>query len=153
MMTSGDATFFVTETKLVVRRTYPAVSERVFQAWIDPDDLAKWFSPGADWAINVEKVDLRIGGEFRLTFGPEGEDPFVEIGAYREILPATRLAFLTTLRRGNKIFSVTDCVVDFLDLGDSTEVTLIDRGGDRSAAADRAEGWGATLDNLHRVLN
>lgn len=153
MNTSSDATFFVTETKLVVRRVYSAPSERVFQAWVDPADLGQWFCPGADWSIDVDSVDLRIGGAFSLSFAPPGETPFVETGAYREIRVPDRLAFTTALRREGALISLTDCDIGFLDLGGTTEVTLIETGGDRKFSAERAEGWGATLDNLHRVLN
>ena len=64
-----------------------------------------------------------------------------------------RLAFTTTLQRDGAVVSLTDCDIGFLDLGEMTEVTLIEKGGDRNFAAERAGGWGATLDNLHRVLN
>lgn len=152
MSNSNDTALIVTETKLVVRRTYNAVSERVFQAWVDPVDLGKWFCPGGDWSVHVEKVDLRLGGEFSLSFGPEGESPFLETGAYRVITPPSQLSFLTTLRRDGAIISLTDCDVSFLDLGDKTEVTLIESGGDRNFVDQRAQGWGATMDNLHPVL-
>jgi uncharacterized protein YndB with AHSA1/START domain len=152
MNNSSDATFYVTETKLVVRRTYNAPAERVFQAWVDPVDLAKWFSPGPDWIVEVQKSDLRIGGEFKVTFGPKGEVPYLETGAYREITPPYRLSFLTTLHLEGALVSLTDCEISFLDLGATTEVTLVETGGDREQAEQRAEGWGSTMDNLHRAL-
>ncbi len=152
MSNRKEEAFFVNETKLVVRRVYPAVVERVFQAWVDPVDLSKWFCPGADWSVDVESVDLRIGGSFSLSFAPPGESPFVEKGAYRIVDVPDRLAFTTTLHRDGALVSLTDCDIRFLDLGDETEVTLLEKGGDRNFANERAQGWGATLDNLYRVF-
>src|SRR3954453_16096199 len=51
---------------LQVRRTFNAPRERVFQAWIDPEQLGRWLKGPGRRSAHAE-VDARVGGEFRIT--------------------------------------------------------------------------------------
>ena len=142
-----------TEAKQVVlRRTYDAPSERVFEAWTDPALLARWYTPGDGWEMSVLELDLRVGGRFLVRFGAPGETPYEESGEYLEIRRPARLAFTTILRRAGEIIEETRCEVDFLDLGGRTEVVLTEVGSDPAHLEDRRQGWGETLDHLYPVL-
>lgn len=142
----------LTEHSLWLRRTYKAPVHRVFQAWIDGDDLAKWFTPNADWPARVSDLDVRIHGGFVAAFGAPGEIPWVERVQYLEIEPAKRLVMQGLMTHGGKYVTCTRYTIDFADLGGATELTMIETGGDPAAIDDRAGGWGGTLDNLGRLL-
>ena len=142
-----------TETKLMLRRSFAAPVERVFRAWIDPSDLGVWYSPDVAWPVKIKNFDLRTGGGFTAEFGPQGETPYVELTEYRVIEPPTRLSFLAHLSQRGKLIELTLCDVEFLSLGDTTEVTLFEAGGNRTTLQDRERGWGQTLDNIDRVLS
>ncbi|MHB8431218.1 MAG: SRPBCC family protein [Acidimicrobiales bacterium] len=51
--------------QLVIERTIKSPPERVFDAFIDPEQLTKWWWP-TGFACPSAEVDLRIGGKFRL---------------------------------------------------------------------------------------
>ena len=45
---------------LTLRRIYDAPPERVFRAWTDPAELARWNVPADGWTIEVLEVDLHV---------------------------------------------------------------------------------------------
>jgi uncharacterized protein YndB with AHSA1/START domain len=55
--------------RLTLTRTMPAPRERVFQAWLDPDDVAAWWGPGGPFTVPRESVDIdpRPGGHLNLS--------------------------------------------------------------------------------------
>ncbi|TMA48588.1 MAG: SRPBCC domain-containing protein [Deltaproteobacteria bacterium] len=135
--------------KLTLRRIYDAPPERVFRAWTDPAELARWNVPADGWTIEVLEVDLRVGGHYRATFGPPGEEPYLETDEYREIVRPKRLVFTETISRGGTVLTQTLCTVEFIDLGGRTEVVLTDEG---IGADVHRGGWSRALDNLARIV-
>ena len=144
----------MTESKapetLILRRIYDAPPERVFRAWTEPAELARWNSPADGWTIEVLEVDLRVGGHYRAAFGPPGEEPYLETDEYREIVRPKRLVFTETISRGGKVLTQTLCTVEFIDLGGRTEVVLTDQG---IGAEVHRGGWSRALHQLARVVS
>ena len=149
-MTADKAT--PSERKLWLRRTYKAPIHRVFQAWIDGADLARWYTPNADWPAHVSDLDVRIHGGFLAQFGAPGEEPWVERVQYLDIAPPHRLVMQGLMTHAGAFVTLTRYTVDLADLGDATELTLVETGGKPGEIDDRAGGWGGTLDNLGRLL-
>ena len=60
-------------TTIVLRRSFAARRETVFDAWTKPELLRRWF--GADgWTLDTCEIDLRVGGRWRfVSRGPGGE--------------------------------------------------------------------------------
>ena len=77
---------------LEVSRRFTASRERLFDAWTKPDEMARWFFVSADWRAEAE-VDLRVGGQYRLTMFTDLGSELVQTGEYREISPPDRLVF------------------------------------------------------------
>ena len=76
---------------LVIRRTYAASPQRVYEAWTDPE-LAKQFLCPAGMTTGDVQLDVRTGGAYRIEMlKPDGE-PYVAYGVYREVVPASRLS-------------------------------------------------------------
>ncbi len=144
MMTKHTAT----ET-LILRRIYDVPPDRVFRAWTDPAELERWNSPHDGWPLKVLALDLRVGGHYRATFGPPGEEPYVEDDEYLEIIPAKRLVFTETIRRGGAVLQQTRCTVEFIDLGGRTEVVVTDQG---SGAEVHRAGWLHALGRLAELF-
>jgi uncharacterized protein YndB with AHSA1/START domain len=61
--------------ELLITRIFDAPRERVYRAFTDPDQLARWFGP-AGWTVPRETVDIdaRPGGHQRLVM-VNAEDP------------------------------------------------------------------------------
>ena len=134
---------------LRIARTFPAPRARVYRAWTDAGDLARWYAPGDGMDLSIDALDVRVGGRFQATFGMPGESPFVEVNQYHEVVPDERLVFDMTLARDGRVFSRSRCTVELVALGERTQLILTDEGED---AGEHASGWAPALNNLARLL-
>src|ERR1700675_532832 len=110
------------ETTLQMRRTFAAPRQRVFRAWTDAKELARWFAPSPDYSTVVPELDLRVGGKYRLEIHHKGGNVHRVGGTYREIQPPEKLVF-TWRPDGDPWPEDSLVTVEFHDLGNSTEVT------------------------------
>lgn len=137
------------ECTLVLKRIYDAPVERVWKAWTDPAELANWYVAGTDHVVHFCEADVRVGGTYRVGFGPPGKTPYVETGRYMEIVPMKRLVFEESVAFEGKRIHVTLTTVEFRDLGGRTELVL-------SCSGDEAwrtgEGWTPCLESLAAFL-
>jgi uncharacterized protein YndB with AHSA1/START domain len=109
--------------------------------------LKKWHAPGPRATVPIAEVDLRVGGSYSIhMLSPDGKD-YNAIGTYREVEPPKRLVY-TWSWAGRPIDSVV--TVEFLDLGDSTEVVLRHDLPDAERAGHE-QGWIASLAQLQAV--
>jgi uncharacterized protein YndB with AHSA1/START domain len=85
-------------TSLVVRRTFNASVDRVFDAWLSPDALRAFLS-GASQVLDVT-VDPRVGGTYRIKYQtPDGE--WYVGGIYKEIVKNQRIVCTWTWEEDN----------------------------------------------------
>jgi uncharacterized protein YndB with AHSA1/START domain len=101
-------------TEITIRRIYDAPRERVWAAWTDPAQIARWWGKRG-WTTPPESValDVRPGGVFRLTSvnDDDGREMPLET-TYSEVVEPERLSF-------------GPATVTFTDLGDGrTEMTF-----------------------------
>jgi uncharacterized protein YndB with AHSA1/START domain len=77
------------DREIVTERVFNAPREKVFQAFIDPELVPKWWGRRED-TVTLDKMDVRVGGDWRfVTDGPDGSTAFR--GTYRAIEPPERL--------------------------------------------------------------
>jgi uncharacterized protein YndB with AHSA1/START domain len=77
------------EREIVTERVFDAPRERVFQAFVDPELVPRWWGRRVD-TTTVDKMDVRPGGDWRfVTDGPDGSNAFR--GTYRAIEPPERI--------------------------------------------------------------
>jgi uncharacterized protein YndB with AHSA1/START domain len=144
-----EAAMHKVESTLVLRRIYEVPVARVWQAWTDPKELARWYVAGSDHVVHFCEADVRPGGFYRVGFGPPGKTPYVETGTYSEVRPLRRLAFEETVSLDGKPFHTNDTVVEFRDLGGRTELSITSRGGESWRTG---EGWTPAMESLARYL-
>ncbi len=135
------------ELTLVVRRTFPARAERLFQAWTTPEALKRWCAPGP-MTVPAAEVDLRVGGAFRIVMrGPDGA-AHNAVGVYREIDPPRKLVF--TWRWEDKPeMGETLVTLEFLAADSGTEVVLTHSGfPNESERRNHETGWMGCLEKL-----
>ncbi len=59
---------------LKLEREFKAKPDKVFAAWIEPEQIAKWFGPEG-MTIPRKEIDARVGGKWLTTMrGPDGVD-------------------------------------------------------------------------------
>ena len=82
----------VADRELVTSRVIAAPRRRVWQAFVDPALLARWWGP-AGFSNTFHAFELRPGGIWRFVMhGPDGVD-YPNECVFGEVLPAERLVF------------------------------------------------------------
>jgi uncharacterized protein YndB with AHSA1/START domain len=74
-----------------VVRVIPAPPDRVYRAWLDPELLRRWMTPGLD--VTHAEVDARVGGRFRVLQGNAGEPAGGFEAEILELVPGERIVF------------------------------------------------------------
>ena len=109
----------------------PPVASEVWQAWTDPELLARWYGPGVDTIIH--KFDLKPGGEW-LNEMKWGDKSDLSKAVFQEIVPHEKLTWhhSSTDSDWNIVSNpmmadwprVLLTIVTFADDGDKTAVRL-----------------------------
>ena len=110
--------------EIEIVRIFDAPREAVFEAWVNPKHLAKWFGPKY-FTNPVCEVDLRVGGAWRIVMrGPDGTD-YPCGGKYLEIVRPERLVFtnIATDAEGKPILDGLTTVI-FEEAVTKTKLTL-----------------------------
>jgi uncharacterized protein YndB with AHSA1/START domain len=85
----GGSTITTPEPHVIhVERTFAAPRDRVWRAYTDRDQVAQWWGRGHD--LDIEKMDMRAGGEWRFVeHAPDGDTGFS--GSIVEVTPQSRI--------------------------------------------------------------
>jgi uncharacterized protein YndB with AHSA1/START domain len=87
-----DADADLANRELVVSRLIDAPRGLVFQAWTQPEHVARWWGPQGFTTIHCD-MDVRVGGKYRCGMrSPQGTEHF-KVGVYREIDEPERIVF------------------------------------------------------------
>jgi uncharacterized protein YndB with AHSA1/START domain len=132
---------------------FDAPREAVFAAWIDPDQVARWWAPGG-FEVPRETVEIepRVGGAFRLTMVQSGGGARLSLRSeFVEITPP-ELIVLRFEPVAEEIPDVTITRVVFEADGERTRMTLTSGPYTDEMRPTAAAGWGESLANLDRLL-
>jgi uncharacterized protein YndB with AHSA1/START domain len=141
------------ETALQMKRTFAAPRQRVFRAWTDAGELARWFGPSSDYSAVVPELDLRVGGKYRLEMHHKGGNVSRVGGTYREVQPPEKVVF-TWRWDGDTRPEESLVTIEFHDLGNSTEVILTHEQFSNLEDRDKhAQGWTGCLEQLNKFLS
>ena len=116
-----------TAQEITITRTFDAPRELVWQAWTDPEHLARWWGPrGRTTPVDSITIDLRPGGTFRVgSVSEEHGDDMVTLGTFREVVAPERLV-------------LDEAAEDSWHDGAESEVTLIELEDGRTEMRFRA---------------
>ncbi len=133
---------------VLVRRTFDAPRQRVFEAWCRPEVMSEWFFPVAGWRAEVS-ADVRVGGRYHIAMRDPAGGVHEQDGVYRVIEPVSRLVFTWTCAElGVDESLVTIELVD-RDLGARTDLILRhELPDDAKVLREHEEGWTGCLGNL-----
>lgn len=134
---------------LVVRKIYSAPRSRVFEAWRDPQMMARWFAaPG--WTAEVDN-EFRVGGSYRIQMHDDTGRDHLQFGEYLTIEPDTRLVFTWTCHELGVTGSVV--TVELREHQDGTELVLTHTlPPDPETVRLHREGWQRCLGQLGLVV-
>ncbi len=135
-----------TELKLETSRVIKAPRERVFDAWLDPEMLAKFMRPGPDMSVPEAKTDPREGGRFVIVMRV-GDKDLPHAGTYKTIDRPNRLAF--TWESPHSTLENSTVTLDFAEVDGGTDVKLTHvRFPSEESRDNHKSGWGRILQSL-----
>ena len=141
-----------TETAVRMSRVIKASPAKVFEAWTSPELMKKWAAPEGVAVVNAV-VDLRVGGRYHIHMkDPEGKE-YNAVGEYSEIDPPRKLQYTWQWQEPENDVGITSVTVEFNDMGDTTEISLVhDRFPNAEAAGGHNEGWVSCLNRLEQMF-
>ncbi|RYC51376.1 SRPBCC family protein [Flagellimonas olearia] len=78
--------------QLSISRTLKAPIALVWEVWTNPEHIAQWWGPDG-FTNTIQQMDLREGGEWKLTMhGPDGTN-YPNQSIFKEIVPHERIVF------------------------------------------------------------
>jgi uncharacterized protein YndB with AHSA1/START domain len=111
----------ITHGSFTIDRMFPAKPDRVFRAWSDKEQKAKWFPVG-------DIFDFRVGGrEYQSGEGPNGAS-FVFDVRYHDIVPDQRIIYAYEMLMDGRRISVSVATVELVPQGESTRVIVTEHG-------------------------
>jgi len=103
------------DRELLLTRTLNAPIDLVWDAWTNPEHIAKWWGPNG-FTNTITTMDLRPGGEWSLIMhGPDGTE-YKNNSIFTEIIPNKRIVF----EHLSPKFIAT---IDFEQRGEQTYIT------------------------------
>ena len=136
---------------------FPAAPQRIFRAWTEPDEVMKWFGPGAGSLVAAE-IDLKVGGAWCFVVSDNADGRASLQGEYTVIEPGKRLQFtwqhvreLPSGERDETPFS--NVTVSFEAHGAATRVKLRHEGIlKEDGRKGVGNGWETTFGQLEDML-
>lgn len=133
-------------------RVLKAPRERVFAAWIDPDQASRWWLP-QDCTLVSCKMDAREGGAWHRRMRVPDGSVVSKWGAYHEVTSPERLVFTyNTEYADGRLDPETLVTVTLEDLGGArTRLTLRhERFWSEPASISHTGGWTGALNRLEQ---
>ncbi len=127
--------------EVAIETTVDARIDRVWEAWVTPDDITRWNFASDDWCCPNAKIDLVVGGKFNYRMeAKDGSMGFDFQGAFTTIDPHAAIEYAFDDGRTVKItFTQTDSGVRIVETFDAA---------DQHSAEQQRQGWKCILDNF-----
>lgn len=148
----SDPTPVAADQQVMITRIFEAPRDRVFRAWSNPEEVARWFGPAhMDTPRERIRIDLRVGGRYELTMVGEGRE--MTIGYEIVELSEPELIVLRSDPMPEAGMDEGTVVrVEFHDHGAKTRMTLSDGPLPPAGRDHAAAGWSAAFDKLATAL-
>jgi uncharacterized protein YndB with AHSA1/START domain len=144
------------DATLVLKRLLNAPQELAFRAWTSAEHIQQWMRPEPGMEVPLARMDLRVGGKFRIQMKkPDGEF-FTAVGEFREVKAPERLVYTWDWEKdgsgaefGEAEGKPTLITVEFLKRGERTEMVLTHTRFAKVESRDNhARGWGRIADSF-----
>ena len=116
----------VAHGSFVVERTYPHPLEKVWTAWSDPKQKAKWFGAGNDNPAAV--FEFRAGGRESSAGDIPGGPSFKFDVTYQDIVPLSRILYSYDMHMDGQKISVSLAAIEFFAEKAGTRLRLTEYG-------------------------
>ena len=135
-----------------LHRVLRAPPERVYRAFVDADAMAKWLPPYG-FTCQVQHMDARVGGTFRMSFTHFSNGQSHAFGGeYLEMLPNERLCYTDKFDDPN-LPGVMKVTVTFKAVSVGTELNAVQEGIPEIIPVEACYlGWQESLAQLAKLV-
>ena len=140
------------DQRVVITRVFDAPRQMVFDAWTQPDQVARWWGPvGFDTPVDTVEIDLRVGGRYHLRMVQQGTGAQYPL-RYEivELAPPELLVLRSEPMPEMGMHEPTTTRVELHDDGGRTRMTLTD--GPYTASGHAEQGWNGAFGKLDAVV-
>lgn len=138
-----------------ISRLFRAPRELVFNAWIDPDQIAVWCAPeGCEVPRETVDIDPRPGGRIHFSMVDSASGDVIPVRF--EVLEISEPELLVLASEPQPEFGLPHPMltrVVFEADGDATRLTLTQGPHTDEMRREASAGWGSTLDKLEAWLD
>jgi uncharacterized protein YndB with AHSA1/START domain len=137
-----------------LERSYNASPARVFAAFADPAQKARWFGP--EGGNTVVSLDFRVGGVESMSGDAGGGPSFRYDAVYQDIVTNERIVYTYDMHLGGERISVSVATVELIPDGERTRLVLTEQGvflDGLDQPAFREKGTADLLDKLGTTLD
>lgn len=128
--------------KITVETTVAAPVEKVWHAYVTPEDIKQWNAASDDWHTTAATVDLREGGTFSSRMeAKDGSFGFDFAGTYTKIVDHRLIEYA---------FGDRTAQVEFVPGKAGVAVRVTFDSEDTHSIEQQREGWQAILKNFAR---
>ncbi|WP_227356338.1 SRPBCC family protein [Haladaptatus salinisoli] len=142
---------------VTVSRAIEAPPDEVYDAFLDPEELARWLPPSG-FSAEVHELEPEEGGRFRISFTADTEElePYSHSfhGRYLELVPGERIVHTDEFETDEPgMAGEMTTTITFEPVANGTEVTVHQEGIPEDIPVDDATaGWTDSLENLARLV-
>ena len=142
-----------TTSSLRIARTVSASPEEAFDAWTKPEHMRNWACPEGTTLEDL-RVDLQVGGAYRLRMKDAEGQTFTAFGVYREVDRPNRVVYTWDWEEEDHQVGETVVIATFTAVGDSTEVVVVHEGFPaEEAKVAHEQGWGSCIDRYEQLFS
>ena len=141
------------ELTLHLERVLPAPPSIVFNALVEPAELARWWGPKGFTSPSIV-LNPKVGETYRIAMQPPGGELFHLSGEFREVRAPARLAYTFRWEEPTPDDRKTLVTLSLRDLGGSTALS-VDHGifATEERFSLHRQGWAESLDRLYEFLS
>ncbi len=133
-----------------ITRRFEVSPERVFDAWVTPQQAAQWLFATPKGHITRCEIDARVGGKFVIVDQREAGD-IEHVGQYAEFDRPRRLVFTFAVPFYSP--QETRVTLDIVPVGSGCELTLTHEHVLPEWVEQTQQGWGKILDALDQTFH
>ncbi|MGM0907366.1 MAG: SRPBCC family protein [Pseudomonadota bacterium] len=135
-----------------LHRVIKAPAERIYKAFLNSDALVKWLPPHG-FTANVERLDARVGGTYKMSFTNFSTGSSHAFGGeYLELVPNERISYTDQFDDPN-LSGTMITKVELNSVSCGTELSIVQEGVPSVIPSEACYlGWQETLSQLAQLV-
>jgi uncharacterized protein YndB with AHSA1/START domain len=135
-----------------LHRVLRATPERVYRAFLEPDAMSKWIPPYG-FTCQVQHMDVRVGGTFRMSFRNFGSGNGHSFGGeYLELVPFEKIRYSDRFDDPN-LPGEMRVTIELRPVSCGTDLSIVQEGVPEIIPLEMCyAGWQESLEQLAKLV-